>query len=51
MPVNARRHRKHRFSPRVRKIPLEKEITTQGSNLHLLGLLHGQWANATGEAP
>ena len=33
MPVNARRYRKHRFSPWVRKIPLEKEITTCSSIL------------------
>ena len=33
MPVNARRYRKHRFSPWVRKIPLEKEITTYSSIL------------------
>ena len=33
MPVNARRHRKHRFSPWVGKIPLEKEITTYSSIL------------------
>ena len=33
MPVSARRHRKHRFNPWVRKISLEMEITTYSSIL------------------